>query len=354
MSLLSRSRLGVANFWTKLTNWEYWPFEVIYAPIFFYWLWLSLRARSFFFFSASNPGIENGGMLGESKFDIHKLIPSSFVPTTILMDSESTSEDVIRQMEKYHLDFPIILKPDIGERGWRVEKISDTNELKEYIDSNKIDFLLQEYVDLPLELGIFYYRYPNSTSGAITSVVKKKMLSVVGDGTLTVEQLMLSQPRARLQLGTFREHLPELLDQVPDQGTHLELMPIGNHCRGTTFLDFNEIITPDLVVEFDKLSQQIPGFYFGRFDIRCRSVEALQNGDFIILELNGAGSEPGHIYQPGARLLDAYKSLFFHWKTLFGISRMNNRNGNPYPSTREGLEAIRRLRAYSRVKATMV
>jgi hypothetical protein len=55
------------NFMTRLTQWEYWPFEVIYLPIFVYWLWLSVKARSLFFFSAANPSIENGGMLGESK-----------------------------------------------------------------------------------------------------------------------------------------------------------------------------------------------------------------------------------------------------------------------------------------------
>jgi len=55
---------------TKITHWEYWPFELVYFPVVLYYFWLSIRARSFFFFSASNPSIETGGMLGESKFGI--------------------------------------------------------------------------------------------------------------------------------------------------------------------------------------------------------------------------------------------------------------------------------------------
>ena len=44
----------------RLTSWEYWPFGIVQAPIFIYWLWLSIKARTPFFFSASNPGIQIG------------------------------------------------------------------------------------------------------------------------------------------------------------------------------------------------------------------------------------------------------------------------------------------------------
>jgi hypothetical protein len=73
--LLTMISVKYLNFWTRLTNWEYWPFSVIYFPVFFYWLWLSVKARSLFFFSAANPSIESGGMLGESKYRILKNVP---------------------------------------------------------------------------------------------------------------------------------------------------------------------------------------------------------------------------------------------------------------------------------------
>ena len=56
--------------WHRITHWEYWPFWVIYYPLFPVWAFFSLRARSFFFFNAANPTMENGGMAMESKNDI--------------------------------------------------------------------------------------------------------------------------------------------------------------------------------------------------------------------------------------------------------------------------------------------
>ena len=58
-------RIKSTPFMIKLLHWEYWPFEVIYAIPFLYWVYLSARAGSFFFFRAANPAIPNGGMFGE-------------------------------------------------------------------------------------------------------------------------------------------------------------------------------------------------------------------------------------------------------------------------------------------------
>jgi len=342
-----------SNFWIKLTNWEYWPFELVYTPIFFYWLWLAFRARSFFFFTSSNPGIENGGMLGESKWAIHKMLPENMVAKTTLVPSHEGEQFVRSEMRRLGLTFPIILKPDIGERGWRVEKILNDEGLAKYMASNQVDVLLQEYIDLPMELGVFYFCFPGKTKGQVTSVVKKKMLSVVGNGTNTVEELMSGQPRAKLQLGVFRRDHQDILGYIPEKEETIEIMPIGNHCKGTMFLDYNVVINSELNRVFDKLNEKIVGFNFGRFDIRCSSDEELQQGSFKIMELNGAGSEPSHIYQPGASLWNAYKSLFFHWKVLFRISRANKKRGTPYLTTRQGMAAIGKLRAYGRIKAAM-
>ncbi|MCH8231476.1 MAG: hypothetical protein IIB82_02330 [Bacteroidetes bacterium] len=343
-------KIKTSNFWIRLTHWEFWPFEVVYIPIFIYWLWLSLRARSLFFFTASNPGIMYGGMLGESKYEILMGLPVTLIPKTVIANNHITLPAALDMMKHHNLRFPIILKPDIGERGWQVEKIANENELEAYLNANNVDILFQEYIDLPLELGILYYRFPDKKTGRITSVVKKKMLEITGNGSSTIKELMYSIPRAKLQIETFEKDQPEVLANVPASGEKIELMPIGNHCRGTTFLNANDLITKELTAVFDAVSDKIDGFYFGRFDIRCESKEALYNGKMKIMELNGAGSEPGHIYHPGARLIDAYKSLFSHWKALFLISRMNNKRGIPYLSFVEGLRVIKKLRDYNKLK----
>lgn len=347
-------KIARSNFWIRLTHWEFWPFEVVYIPIFFYWLWLSLRARSFFFFTASNPGIEYGGMLGESKYKILKNLPVNLIPKTVYVPHDTNFQEMEQVLKENSFSYPIILKPDIGERGWQVEKILNPDELRYYLQLNRVDILIQEYVDLPLEFGIFYYRFPGKKKGRITSIVEKKMLEVVGDGSSNIRELMNAIPRAKLQVQVFENTHPDTLNIIPKNGKHIELMPIGNHSRGTTFLNANDLISDKLNHVFDKISKKVEGFYFGRFDIRCASTEELNQGNLKIMELNGAGSEPGHIYHPGATLIDAYKSLFAHWKALFLISRANYKRGVPYLSFSEGLRVYSDIRAYNKIKVRSV
>ena len=76
-------RILYQPFFIRLFNWEYWPFNVVYGPLFLYWFFLSLRARSFFFFNTSNPTIKNGGFLMESKKEVYDLIPFEYYPATL-------------------------------------------------------------------------------------------------------------------------------------------------------------------------------------------------------------------------------------------------------------------------------
>jgi hypothetical protein len=93
--------------------------------------------------------------------------------------------------------------------------------------------------------------------------------------------------------------------------------------------------------------QQIDGFYYGRLDIKFNSWEELREGrNFSIIELNGAGSEPTHMYDPRHSIFFAWKEIIRHWKILARISRANHQNGIPYMSTKEGLQLLRANKAY--------
>src|SRR5688572_15350273 len=109
-------RMWRSNFIIKLRHWEYWPFGILQFPAILYYLWLSLKARSFFFFTASNPGIEMGGMFGESKISILNKIPEAFKTKTAFVPRDTKAEDVFILMRKSSLQFPVVFKPDLGER----------------------------------------------------------------------------------------------------------------------------------------------------------------------------------------------------------------------------------------------
>ena len=144
-----------------------------------YYLWLSLKSRSLFFFFNANPGIESGGMLIESKKKILDLIPDNLVPKTILFEHPVSKNEILEGMFSCSMHFPIIIKPDYGERGWKVEKIEDSNELNDYVKTNRVNVLVQEFINYPIELGIFYIRYPDKDIGQITSITSSTMLATL-------------------------------------------------------------------------------------------------------------------------------------------------------------------------------
>ncbi len=337
--------VSLKNFWVRLRKWEYWPLEVFQIPVIFYWLWFGLRARSLTFFTASNPGIELGGMFGESKYGILNKIPEHLRPAMAFVPYPASLQDVLQIMHKNKLTFPVISKPDVGERGFKVERVYSEEEMARYLEHVKNDFIIQEIIDLPVECGVFYIRKPGEETGRITSVNLKEMLTVTGDGRSTLRALILSHERARLQWKRLRHRFASQLEEVVPPGKQVALNQIGNHCLGTKFMNGEQLINDRLRQVFDAIAAQIEGFYYGRFDLRCASVDELYAGRVKILELNGCSSEPAHIYEPGFPLLKAYGILYKHWHEMFCISRINKARGFQYVPLREVIREYRRYKA---------
>lgn len=274
--------------------------------------------------------------MGESKFEVLSLVPDTVKPKTILIKLPATREQVLRAIETNGLSFPVIFKPDIGERGWMVRKIKSIADIEQYLSEIKIDFIVQEFVNLPLEYGVFYVRFPSQPQGFVNSITGKEFLSVTGDGSKTLQQLILEKDRAKIQWETLKEVYASQLQDVIPQGKKIELVSIGNHCLGTTFVNCNHLITEKLSASFDTISKKIDGFYFGRFDLRCASEADLEAGNIKIMELNGCGAEPAHIYHPGSSLVKGIDTIITHWKNLYRVSKENHKRGVPYLSFAEG------------------
>jgi hypothetical protein len=314
-------------------------------PAILYWIWLSLRARSFVFFTASNPGIPMGGMFGESKYEILKKIPSRLVPRTILIHPDLSANAVKHCLEAAGLTLPLIFKPDIGERGYRVMRIDNDNDITEYLLTTRTAFLAQELVTEKLEFGVFYMRMPHEEHGRVISVVGKEMLFVEGNGRSTLQELINKTDRAKLQWKRLKVSFRDKLTWIVPAGRRVELVSIGNHALGTRFIDMNHLINERLSEAFDKISINIPGFYFGRYDLRCASLEDLYNGNVRIMELNGCGAEPVHIYDTEFSLWKAMTVLIKHWEYIFLIATTNQRNGVSYMSHREAFGYYKKFKS---------
>ncbi|WP_420317164.1 hypothetical protein [Ekhidna sp.] len=285
-------------------------------------------------------------MFGEKKSDIFKLIPEQYLPETVLIEKGDIERASIIA-EK--IGFPIIAKPDVGERGSWVEKLEDQSQLKKYVKECPVNFLLQELIDYPIELGVFYVKNPGQ-KGRITSIVRKDFLRITGNGISTLMELLEKNDRAILTANMDSDFVRKNATRVLNEGETALVEPIGNHCRGTKFLNDNQEIDEELNTVFNSLADQIPDFYFGRFDLKCTSYEDLkQLKNFKILELNGAGAEPGHIYQPGYPLWRAYKDILWHLSVLSDISALNRKNGHSYWSFRSGYQMWKSHRHYNRL-----
>jgi len=341
-------KLQTKTWFIKLFNWEYWPFNVVYGPIYIYWVWLIIKSSAVFFFNTSNPLIINGGFLMESKKEIYDLIPQQYYPPTLLFKSGSHIDTVLDGISQNKISFPVIAKPDIGMRGILVQKINTIKELANYISQAKVDFLVQDYIEYENEVGLFYYRYPGESKGNISGIVGKELLALTGDGVSTMEELLMKDQRFILQIPVLKETHADTLKIILKKDERHVLVPYGNHCRGSKFLDISNLIDEELVTAIDTVCKQIPEFYFGRMDIRYKSWEDLKQGkNFSIIELNGAGSEPTHMYDPKHSIFFAWKEIIRHWNILYRISKLNHQQSQlPYMSFSSGMKMLKANAAY--------
>jgi membrane protein DedA with SNARE-associated domain len=328
-----KGRRLLVSKWRRLTRWEFWPAWAFYPPVIGYVLLLALKHRGLTLFTAANPGIVASGFVGESKIEILNRLSGSadFVARSWLIESKLDVADRIeraqRLMSDHRLDFPVVLKPDVGQRGSGVAVIRSEAELSDYLSRSMVNTILQEHIAGD-EFGVFYYRHPSEEKGRIFSITEKRFPIVKGDGRSTLEQLILDDPRAVCMARFYlSKHGERLLDK-PRVGEAVRLVELGTHCRGAIFLDGAHVKTEELERAFDRISQGFAGFYFGRFDVRTPSLEAFKQGrNFKIIELNGVTSEATHIYDPQNGLIDAYRVLFAQWRLAFEIGAANRERG---------------------------
>lgn len=340
-ALISPEKLWWRRFFIRLGSWEYWPLVVFNIPTIFIWLWNALKSRDLFFVTLTNPGIPSGGFFGASKASIISPLPDSVKPKSVLVPKATTSALLSGMLEESGISFPVIAKPEVGERGWLISKINSLEELIAYLEKHQISFILQDYVELPLELGIFVYMMPDGSGATVSSICEKHFLQIQGDGQSSIGQLITRQDRAVLHYEKLRNQFGHRWNEVLREGEVLILEPIGNHCRGTMFLNRNDQIDEAIKSRMVDLLKTMPGVYYGRFDLRTGSWEALRGGkDTRILEFNGTNSDVSHIFQPGYSLLSAYRDIAFHWDIMHQIAKKNRRLGHKSLSFKEIIPAL--------------
>lgn len=333
----------------KVVHWEYWPQWLVYAPITPVLIYYFIKARSFFFNTAANPEIENGGYLMESKFDIHRRLPPGSVPLTIKITGNTSFREALALKQNTAIGFPCYCKPDIGGKGIGVQKVASEEELHRYHHTIGVDYLIQEAIPYKNEVGIFYCRLPGSGQGKITGIVAKKSMVIYGDGTRTIQQLIEAEPRYYFQRHWLYKEYAHELYFVPGKNQLKILSEIGNHARGSAFTDITAQNNPSLEQLIDSISKQFGTFYYGRYDILYHNWESLCAGEqFKIVELNGSGSEPTHIYDSNKSILQAWKIIIHHFSLMYRVASAHHKNGVAYAGLKKGILLNRAYKQHCR------
>lgn len=338
---------------------EFWPGWVFYTPVALQWIAHGIKYRNFALPLIANPGIELSGMVGESKDAILSLAGNyakQWILPYIVWEKAATpaSTQAHKAMSALHhagLVFPVVAKPDLGCRGAGVRLIENKAELEQYLHlfPEGAKLLLQQKAPYNAEAGVFYVRYPNQTQGRIFSMTLKYNPFVIGDGERPLSRLIEDDPRAGKLAHLYLARHKDKLDWVLPKGEMFRLAFAGSHCRGAIFRDGNAYVTEALTRQLDKIFDDFPGYCYGRIDLKFKDIESLMRGeDFVLLEVNGASSEAAHIWDRGASIKEAFKTLLAQYRILFEIGDLQRKAGHRVPSLGELLAAWKKEKALVR------
>ena len=274
---------------------------------------------------------------------MYEQLPSHLYPATIYVAAKEELIHIITHLKEAGIEFPFIAKPDVGTQGLMFRKLNTVNDLIQYHAIINADYVIQSYVDLPEEYSVFYIRYPDKKSGKITGLIRKEYLSVTGDGVSALSKLIQDDERAKVRWKELSARHKKSLHAIIPPGEIFYLSIAGNHNRGAKFSNLYKEIDEQLCATFDAISEAVPHFFYGRYDLKCTSLSHLKEGRNIqILEFNGTGAEPNHIYDCSASYVTAVKIIAQHWKDMYCIGRINHKKGVRYWSYRQGRKHMKR------------
>jgi len=196
---------------------------------------------------------------------------------------------------------------------------------------------------------VFYYRFPYEQKGVITGFIQKELMEVVGDGKQSLLELILQHPKGKYRMEEMRIKHADFLEKIIAVNERYYLAHAANLNRGANFVNLHHLIDDELVSIFDKISFPTQ-FYYGRYDLKCQSIDDLKKGkNFLILEFNGSGAEPNHVYNIGYSLKQAQKEFLKHWDALYQISVYNHSKGISYWPFLKGWKFLKEAKKHLKI-----
>ena len=309
--------------WKRIYKPEFWPFWIFYFPAYFYYFLLAIKSKRWVYFSNLNSSMKLGGAFLSSKYKYLKQLPKKWTPITLAISKTTSFSEIKKLLQLKQLDFPLIIKPDLGERGKGVEKLESIDMLAHYLKQykNNDTLLIQEFIDYPIELGILFY-WDTEGKPNISSIGEKSFCEIEGNGKDTLKKLVHDNHRVNHREKIIQTRFKTYWNSILPIGEKLLIEPIGNHNKGTIFLDARGKFSPEMLNWIAQTAESIPDFDYGRFDLKIKNWDAFSDQNGIkVMEVNGVNSEPIHIYDPNYSYWKAQKDIFYQMKIIFELSQ---------------------------------
>jgi hypothetical protein len=304
------------------------------VPMVLQWCWLGLRYRSITLPSTTNPGITSGGLVGEGKLEYFAAMGAIARAATaenfgVRNEASLGPEELLARMREAGLEFPVVAKPDLGWCGYGVRRLADADELAAYLAQfpHGETFLLQRFLPEPGEAGLFYMRAPDAAQGELIGILLRDFPAVTGNGRDSLARLVAADTRLQRVHAQSQHQWQYDATRIPAAGERVRLSTVASTRVGGCYRDGSALATPALLARVEEIARDMGEFLVGRFDVRYRDIAALQRGEFTIMEVNGAGSEAVHAWDPKYSIREVYAIVFAKQRRLFAIADAQRRRG---------------------------
>ena len=319
------------SFFKKILDWESLPNGVFLLPLIVWGIFRTLRSGTLWTLSTSNPALTFGGFFGFPKTEAYDLLPPESYPTTVLIKPGTSFEETLAKIKGVGLEYPFVVKPDGGMVGLLVRVIEEEAELRRYHELVQADWMAQAMVTYNTEVGVFYVRHPDEEKGQIVGFNQKVPLSVIGDGVTTVGELVKKDEQTAAFEAEIFDKQEKNWNVVPAKGEFYQLIFTGNRKNGARLVERHDEVDDELLALFDRFSHYKDGIFYGRYDVKCESLESLKKGEkYAILEFNAVHSGYGHLYHCGKSSSEVYKEIHRLWNVLYDICTAHHKKGAPY------------------------
>ncbi len=94
-------------------------------------------------------------MTGEPKKEMYDLLSANLYPTTCNVLPTEDIASIKQKLLLNNIGYPFIVKPEVGEQGILLRKITNEKDLQKYHAQMPWEYIVQQLVVYPMEVSVF-------------------------------------------------------------------------------------------------------------------------------------------------------------------------------------------------------